>query len=79
MTDLSPLSKITEGASAVIVKVGGKGKLRRRLLEMGFVPGTKVTVVRRAPLRDPWEYRIKGCHISLRREEAAEILVEAKS
>jgi Fe2+ transport system protein FeoA len=46
---------------------------------MGFVPGTEITVVKRAPLHDPWEYRIKGSHISLRREEAAEILVETKS
>jgi len=46
---------------------------------MGFMPGTEVTVVKRAPLRDPWEYRIKGCHISLRREEASEILVEAEN
>ncbi|TET35028.1 MAG: ferrous iron transport protein A [Planctomycetota bacterium] len=78
MTELFPLSSVAEGASAVIVKVGGKGKFRRRLLEMGFVPGTEITVVKCAPLHDPWEYRLKGSHVSLRRSEAREIIVEKK-
>ncbi|MHC4660370.1 MAG: FeoA family protein [Planctomycetota bacterium] len=76
--NLTALSDIGEGTAAVIVKVGGKGKLRRRLLEMGFVPGAEVAVVKHAPLRDPWEYRIKGSHVMLRHEEAAEILVEIR-
>ena len=78
MAEHCPLSTVAEGAAAVIVKVGGKGKLRRRLLEMGFMPGTEVTVVKRAPLRDPWEYRVKGAHVSLRQSEADEIMVEKK-
>jgi Fe2+ transport system protein FeoA len=45
---------------------------------MGFVPGAEVAVVKHAPLRDPWEYRIKGSHVMLRHEEAAEILVEIR-
>jgi len=45
---------------------------------MGFVPGTEITVVKCAPLHDPWEYRLKGSHVSLRRSEAREIIVEKK-
>ena len=41
-----------------------------RLLEMGFVPGTLVTMVKRAPLGDPLEFQVRGCHVSLRMAEA---------
>lgn len=41
-----------------------------RLLEMGFVPGVEVTLVKRAPLGDPLELRLRGFHVSLRRAEA---------
>jgi Fe2+ transport system protein FeoA len=77
-SDARPLDSLPEGATALIVRVAGEGRLRRRLLEMGFVPGAEVRVFKRAPLRDPWEYAIKGSHVSLRREEAAKILVEVK-
>jgi len=41
-----------------------------RLLEMGFVPGTMVTLVKRAPFGDPLEFQVRGCHVSLRAAEA---------
>ena len=70
------LNEIKEGQSAVIVRVGGQGAFRRRLLEMGLVKGTPVYVEKYAPLKDPLELLVKGCSISLRVEEAALITVE---
>ena len=46
-----------------------------RLLEMGLVPGTAVEVVRLAPLGDPMDLRVRGFHLSVRKEEAARVLV----
>ena len=70
------LSQLKEGQHAVVVRVGGGSLLRRRILEMGVVRGTEVYVEKYAPLRDPLELVVKGMHISLRVEEAAEILVD---
>ena len=46
------------------------------MLDMGFVPGAEVTVIRKAPLGDPIEYRIKGTAVALRQEDADTILAE---
>lgn len=64
------LADLGAGASAVVHRVEGAGTLRRRLMELGFVPGTVVRLVRRAPLRDPLEVELCGYHLSLRRSEA---------
>lgn len=69
------LSELREGQSAVIEKIGGNGALRRRILEMGIVRGTEVYVEKYAPLKDPLELIVKGYHVSLRVEEAANITV----
>ena len=71
-----PLSELKPKERGTIVKVGGGGPVRRRILDMGVVPGTEVEVVRVAPLGDPVELLIRGYHLSLRKEEAREILVE---
>jgi Fe2+ transport system protein FeoA len=70
------LSEMKEGQSGIIVRVGGKGAFRTRLLEMGLVKDTPVYVEKYAPLKDPMELLIKGYAISLRVEEAALITVE---
>ncbi len=70
------LSEMKEGQSAIIVRVGGNGALRRRILEMGILKGTEIYVEKYAPLRDPLELIVKGFHVSLRVEEAAQITVE---
>lgn len=62
--------------SARIAKVGGTGAIRRRLMDMGLIAGSEVTVQRVAPLGDPIEIRLKGYNLTLRKEEAARILVE---
>ena len=59
------------GQRGVIRQVSGEERLRRRLLEMGLVPGTEVHLVRRAPLGDPLEIGVRGYRLSLRRAEAA--------
>ena len=69
------LSEMREGKTATVVRVGGNGILRRRILEMGILKGTDVYVEKYAPLRDPMELIVKGYHVSLRVEEAAQITV----
>ena len=73
------LEDLRTGEEGKIVKIVGNGPFRLRLMEMGFIPGARVKVIRYAPLKDPVEYEIKGYHISLRHEEAAKILVEKLS
>ena len=70
------LSQLKQGQMARVVRVGGNGPFRIRLLEMGFLVGTEVYVEKYAPLRDPIELILKGYHISLRVVEAAHIEVE---
>lgn len=69
------LSELQTGKSAVIVKVMGHGAFRRRIMEMGFVHGKRVTAVLNAPLKDPVKYKIMDYEVSLRRSEAAMIEV----
>lgn len=69
------LSDLNTGEQGVIVKVNGHGSFRKRLIEMGFIAGKKVTVVLNAPLKDPIEYEILGYKLSLRRSEAEQIEV----
>jgi Fe2+ transport system protein FeoA len=69
------LSELKQGQSAIIEQVGGSGALRRRILEMGMVRGVRVYVEKYAPLKDPVELNIKGAHVSLRVQEAAQISI----
>ena len=73
------LSELKTGERGVIVKVNGYGGFRKRIIEMGFVRGSKVKVILNAPLRDPIEYEIIGYKISLRREQASKIEVISES
>lgn len=65
------LSELHTGETGIVVKVHGHGAFRKRVIEMGFVKGHAVSVVLRAPLRDPIKYSILGYEISLRAAEAA--------
>ena len=72
------LDKLSPGEMEEIVKIGGEGSIRRRILDMGAVTGTIVEVEKIAPLkRSPIEVKLKGYHLSLRKDEAAEIYVKA--
>ena len=68
-----PLHELGIGCRGNVVAVGGDAELRRRLLEMGFCNGACVEVVRRAPLGDPIEFRLRGYFLSLREEQARHV------
>ncbi|MBI4911443.1 MAG: ferrous iron transport protein A [Acidobacteria bacterium] len=70
-----PLDQLPPGAFAKVHSVEAKGEIRQRLLEMGFIRGTRIRVERLAPMGDPMELVIRGTHLSLRKEESACILV----
>ncbi len=70
------LDKLRVGSSAVITEVGGDGALRCRLLDMGLIPRTQVTLQKVAPMGDPIEIRVRGYELTLRLEEAGKIKVE---
>jgi ferrous iron transport protein A len=65
-----PLNQLGVGGCGNVVGVSGDTEVRRRLLEMGFCNGAEVEVVRRAPLGDPTEFRLRGYSLSLRDEQA---------
>ena len=64
------LASLKSGEKAVIVKVKGHGSFRKRIVEMGFVKGQPVEVIKIAPFNGPTEYNIMGYHVSLRNSEA---------
>lgn len=69
MTKLLSEFKPTE--SGVVLKVGGEGRMRRRLFDMGVTPGAKVVMRKVAPLGDPIEITLRGYELTLRKAEAA--------
>ena len=73
---LVPLARLPLGAAAVVDSVESGSPVTRRLLDLGFVPGTRVRAVRRAPLGDPTLYELRGTQLCLRRSEAARVLDE---
>lgn len=70
------LSTLKVGQEAKVIRVTAESRLKRRLLDMGVVPGTKVRLEKIAPLGDPIDVIVKGYHLSLRKEEASAITVE---
>lgn len=70
------LNELKIGATAIITAVGGDGALRCRLLDMGIIPKTRVTLQKVAPMGDPIEIRVRGYELTLRVEEAEKIEVE---
>ena len=70
------LSELAVGASAVVREFPRAGAAFIRLREMGLLAGTRVTLVRTAPLGDPIEIKLRGYHLTLRKSEAEHVLVE---
>ncbi len=64
------LSELATREKGTITRIHGSGAFRKRIMEMGFIRGKNVEVIRNAPLLDPVEYRIMGYNVSLRRQEA---------
>lgn len=73
------LDRLPHGQRARIVTVGGERAYRRRLMELGFLPGVELVVRGAAPLGDPLDIEVRGCRFSLRRAEAEAIDVESLS
>ena len=70
------LDELSVGHSGVITAVGGEGILRRRLLDMGLIPHTRVHVSKIAPMGDPMELFLRGYTLTLRKEDARSITIE---
>lgn len=70
------LSELKPKDKALVKNIYGGGQLHKRLIDMGIVKGVQVEVVKVAPLGDPIDIKVKGYHLSLRKDEAAQILVE---
>ena len=73
---LKQLDEFTLGETGLIKKVGGEGKIRRRLFDMGVTPNTEIYLKKLAPLGDPIEVTIRGYELTLRKDEANKILME---
>jgi ferrous iron transport protein A len=70
------LNQLGVGCKGCVVAVGGDEDLRRRLLEMGFCNGASVETIRKAPLGDPIEFRLRGYHLSLRSDQARHVKIQ---
>lgn len=73
------LSELAVGASAVVREMPRSGTAFVRLREMGLLAGTRVSLIRLAPLGDPLEIRLRGYHLTLRKSEAEHVLVDPVS
>ena len=69
------LAQLPLGSSAVVESVLDGSPIAARLLDLGFVPGTRVRALRRSPLGDPVLFEVRGAQLCLRRSEASRILV----
>ncbi|HMO81691.1 MAG TPA: ferrous iron transport protein A [Pyrinomonadaceae bacterium] len=72
------LSEAGIGDHLRVVEVSGNGRVSKRLTEMGLVPGVAVLVIRAAPFGDPFQIRLRGYDLALRRSEAAGVIVDAE-
>ncbi len=73
---MSDLATIKVGSSAAVARIDGTDDIAMRLMEMGLTPGVAVQVISTAPLGDPIEVEVRGYRLSLRRSEAARVVVE---
>ena len=71
------LDQLPLGSSAKVIKITAPGATKKRLMEMGLTPAAVVEAIRWAPLGDPMDIKVRGYHLSLRRDEAAAVEVSA--
>ena len=76
--DAQPLSSLQAGGAATVTEIKVSPEHRGRLLEMGLLVGTSVELIRFAPLGDPVEIKVRGYHLTLRKQEADQIWVRPK-
>ena len=72
------LGDLSVGQEGTVAAVRGARQFRRRLLELGLVPGTRVRLLNVAPLGDPLELEVRGCRLSIRRSEARAIELQGE-
>ena len=70
------LAELQPGERGTVARIGGDADAARRLMDMGVIRGTSLEVVRKAPLGDPIEVRLRGFMLTMRRSEAEHITVE---
>lgn len=70
------LRDLKPGEEGVVASLGTKGPIKRRIMDMGVTPGVTIKVIKVAPLGDPIEVNIRGYELSLRKEEANQIILE---
>ena len=75
MAEEQGLDILEPGQKAVVLRVIGRGHIRKRLMDMGMTPGSVVEMVRRAPLGDPVVFKLKGYLLSMRKSEAGHVIV----
>lgn len=75
---IKSLSEFSVGEKGVIKAVSGEGRIRRRLFDMGVTPGAEVLLRKKAPWGDPLEVSIRGYELSLRKTEAACVMMEVE-
>ena len=73
---MATLKDAEVGQTYIVANINGEGALRRRIMDMGITRGTKLKVVKEAPLGDPMELELRGYHLSLRRADADLVEVE---
>lgn len=73
---MKTLRDVAVGADATVVKLAGQGALKRRIMDMGITKGASIHVRKVAPLGDPIEVTVRGYELSLRKDEAENVIVE---
>ena len=73
---MNTLAQMNQGDSAVVDKLASTGGMRRRLQDIGLIPGTKVECIQKSPLGDPIAFLIRGSVIALRYEDSSNIIVQ---
>ncbi len=75
---LKRLNELNIGETGQVIKVEGEGKVKRRLFDMGVTPGTSIYLRKKAPLGDPLEVTVRGYELTLRKDDARNIVLEMK-
>jgi len=76
MPNIKRLSELNTGESALIERLVISGSIRRRLLDIGMSPGTRVSCIGKSPFGDPAAYLVRGCAVAIRRRDADGVIIE---
>ena len=76
MIKMRKLSELNAGEDAQVAKLLVNGSMRRRLLDIGVSPGTRVSCIGKSPFGDPSAYLVRGCAVAIRRKDAERVIIE---